>query len=375
MKTYLVGGAVRDKLLNYPVSERDWVVVGATVEQMEAAGYQQVGKDFPVFLHPDSKEEYALARTERKSGKGYTGFQCFTSPDITLEEDLKRRDLTINAMAEDSDGSLIDPYDGQQDIRDKLLRHVSNAFEEDPLRILRVARFYARYHHLGFEISGETRSLMKNMVTNGMLAELVPERVWVEIQRSLSEKDPQMFFQMLQDSGALKELFPAIAGQPEFADSISAMINSAANSSDPVCRFSTLFANATAEEVNTWCTRFKVPNDYRELALLVAKYQRSVLRVAGFDSALVLGLLDNLDVFRRAQRFEKFIQVCRFLATDVKTRQLMSEAIEILIDATQACKKLGVKDVDAGLSGPEIGQAISALRRNAISNLLESRKQ
>jgi tRNA nucleotidyltransferase (CCA-adding enzyme) len=375
MKTYLVGGAVRDKLLNYPVSERDWVVVGATVEQMEAAGYQQVGKDFPVFLHPDSKEEYALARTERKSGRGYTGFQCFTSPDITLEEDLKRRDLTINAMAEGPDGSLFDPYDGQKDIQDKLLRHVSDAFEEDPLRILRVARFYARYHHLGFEVASETLQLMRKMVASGMLAELVPERVWVEIQRSLGEKEPQLFFQVLKDSGGLAELIPAIEGQPQFRDSMSAMINSTTDSSDPVCRFSALFAHTTAEQVISWCTRFKVPNDYRELALLVAKYQHSVLRVTGLDSAEVQALLDNLDAFRRPQRFERFIQVCRSLATDGETRQRSKDAVDFLVDARKACQEIGVKDVDAGLSGSEIGQAISMLRRHAISNLLGNRKQ
>ena len=210
MKSYLVGGAVRDALLGLPVKDRDWVVVGATPQQMLDAGYQQVGRDFPVFLHPQSREEYALARTERKSGAGYTGFTCYAAPDVTLEADLLRRDLTVNALAQDADGAIIDPYGGQNDLRQRLLRHVSPAFSEDPLRVLRVARFAARYAHLGFRIAEETQALMAAMVEAGELAHLTPERVWKETESALTTRNPQVFFQTLRDCQALKVLFPEI---------------------------------------------------------------------------------------------------------------------------------------------------------------------
>lgn len=210
MKVYLVGGAVRDQLLGYPIKERDWVVVGATPEQMRQQGYQQVGRDFPVFLHPSTREEYALARTERKSGHGYYGFDCDYNQQVTLEEDLLRRDLTINAMAQDEQGQLVDPYHGQADLKSKILRHVSDAFVEDPVRVLRVARFAARYHHLGFKLADETRALMYAMVKRGELAYLVAERVWQEWQRSLEENHPEMFIQVLRACGALKAILPEI---------------------------------------------------------------------------------------------------------------------------------------------------------------------
>lgn len=210
MDMYLVGGAVRDALLNIPIKDRDWVVVGATPEQLLAQGFQQVGADFPVFLHPHNKEEHALARTERKSGSGYQGFDCRFSPDITLEEDLLRRDLTINAMAQDEQGQIIDPYHGQQDLQDKMLRHVSPAFAEDPLRVLRVARFAARFAGLGFQVAEETLALMRQMVTDGELDHLVAERVWQETQRALTEDHPQVYFQVLRDCGALNIWFKEI---------------------------------------------------------------------------------------------------------------------------------------------------------------------
>lgn len=210
MKTYLVGGAVRDSLLGYPIHERDWVVVGATPEQLLEQGYRQVGRDFPVFLHPSTGEEYALARTERKSAPGYYGFQCRFDPSVSLQDDLLRRDLTINAMAVDAEGELIDPYHGQADLQAKLLRHISPAFAEDPVRILRVARFAARYHHLGFKLAEETRQLMYSMVKKGELAYLVAERVWQEWQRSLQEKNPEIFITILRACGALKIVLPEL---------------------------------------------------------------------------------------------------------------------------------------------------------------------
>ena len=218
MQTYLVGGAVRDHLLNRPVKDNDWVVVGATPEEMISKGYEQVGADFPVFLHPDTKEEYALARTERKSGKGYQGFVCDFSSAVTLEEDLLRRDLTINAMAQDSDGKIIDPYNGQTDLQNRILRHVSPAFQEDPLRVLRVARFAARFAGLGFRIADETMDLMKQMVVGNELDHLVAERVWTETQRSLGENSPDTYFRVLRECGALKVWFEeldALFGVPQ----------------------------------------------------------------------------------------------------------------------------------------------------------------
>ena len=210
MKTFLVGGAVRDALLKLPVKDKDWVVVGATPEAMLEQGYQQVGRDFPVFLHPDSREEYALARTERKNGKGYTGFVTWSAPDVTLEQDLQRRDLTINAIAQDENGRLIDPYHGQRDIAQRQLRHVSDAFNEDPLRVLRVARFAARFAHLNFRIAAETQQLMQQMVSSGELAHLTAERVWKETEKALTSRNPQVYFQVLRDCGALQVLFPEL---------------------------------------------------------------------------------------------------------------------------------------------------------------------
>ena len=210
MKIYRVGGAVRDKLLHYPSHENDWVVIGSTPEEMSKLGYRPVGQDFPVFIKPETGEEYALARTERKTGLGYGGFSFYTAPDISLEDDLVRRDLTINAMAEDEDGTIIDPHGGQRDLEDRVLRHVSGAFDEDPLRVLRVARFAARYAHLGFTIAPETERLMIAIVNSGELAHLVAERIWKESERALSEKSPDIYIQTLRDCGALKELLPEV---------------------------------------------------------------------------------------------------------------------------------------------------------------------
>ena len=210
MEIYIVGGAVRDELLGLPVKEKDWVVVGSTPEEMKTLGFQQVGKDFPVFLHPETHEEYALARTERKTGRGYTQFTCYAAPDVTLEEDLKRRDLTINAMAKTPDGVLIDPYGGQKDLKNKLLRHTSDAFTEDPVRILRIARFAARYADLGFKVADETMPLLRKIVEMGEVDALVPERVWQEVASALCEKNPEIFFTVLKDCGALKVIFPEL---------------------------------------------------------------------------------------------------------------------------------------------------------------------
>jgi len=339
LKIYLVGGAVRDGLLGRPVTERDWVVVGATPEMLLQQGYQQVGRDFPVFLHPETKEEYALARTERKSGNGYTGFTCQATPDITLEEDLQRRDLTINAIAQDEDGQLIDPYDGQRDLQNRLLRHVSDAFSEDPLRVLRVARFAARYAHLGFLIAEETLNLMQAMTRNGELDFLTPERVWKETEKALATQDPQVYFQVLRDCGALAVLFPEIdrlygvpapaQWHPEIDTGIHVMMSLAmAARLSPALdvRFATLCHDlgkgltppelwprhhghgpAGVPLVEALCQRLRVPNALRDLACLVAEYHDVVHTVQMLQPKTLLKLFDAIDVWRKPQRLEQLL--------------------------------------------------------------------
>ncbi|MDP2029281.1 MAG: multifunctional CCA addition/repair protein [Thiobacillus sp.] len=340
MKTYIVGGAVRDRLLGLPVADRDYVVVGATPEQMVALGYQPVGKDFPVFLHPGTHAEYALARTERKSGKGYKGFTVHASPDVTLEEDLSRRDLTINAIAEDEAGGLIDPYGGQRDLAAKLFRHVSAAFAEDPVRILRVARFAARFTE--FAMAAETNALMRQMVANGEVDALVPERVWQEIARGLLEAQPSRMFQVLRDCGALARLFPEIdclfgvpqppEHHPEIDTGVHVMLVldwAARQGFSLAVRFAALTHDlgkgVTPPElwpkhhgheaksvalVRALCERIRVPADCRELAIAVARDHGNVHRALELRAATVVELLERVDAFRRPQRFAEFLQAC-----------------------------------------------------------------
>lgn len=343
MKIYLVGGAVRDRLLNYPVKERDWVVVGATVEKMKSLGFKQVGRDFPVFLHPKTGEEYALARTERKSGSGYYGFDCDASENVSLEEDLKRRDLSINAMAMDEQGQLIDPYHGLQDIKEKRLRHVSCAFSEDPVRVLRVARFAARYHHLGFHVANETRRLMYQMVKNGELQHLVAERVWQEWERSLSEKNPEIFMSTLRSCDALRIIFPeidALFGVPnpphyhlEIDSGIhSLLVLSAATqrSVDSPVRFAALVHDLGKavtlphqwpkhhqhEEngvplIQALCERLRIPSAYRQLAVLGARFHLKIHRLDELKASTVVKILEATDAFRRPQQFAQLLLVCQ----------------------------------------------------------------
>lgn len=339
MKIYLVGGAVRDELLGYPFHERDWVVVGATVAEMIRSGYQQVGKDFPVFLHPKTKEEHALARTERKTAAGYTGFEVHASPDVTLEDDLIRRDLTINAIARDDNGELVDPYHGVDDINNKVLRHVSSAFAEDPVRILRVARFLARYAHLGFGVADETMTLMKHMVHSGEVDALVPERVWQEMQKALGEKTPQAFISVLRDCGALKRIIPELdclwgvpqpeEHHPEIDTGIHTMLvleQACKLSPDPQVRFAALFHDLGkgttpkeewprhiaheargAEIVKNVCQRLRVPKEYRDLAERTARLHLNYHRALELKPATVVKTLEQLDAFRNPERFEKFL--------------------------------------------------------------------
>ncbi len=340
MKTYVVGGAVRDRLLGLPVSDRDHVVVGATPDDMVAQGFQPVGKDFPVFLHPRTHEEYALARTERKSGRGYKGFTVYAAPDVSLEADLLRRDLTINAMAEDEAGRLIDPYGGQRDLAAKIFRHVSDAFAEDPVRILRVARFAARF--TDFAVAPETHALMRQMVENGEVDALVPERVWQEVARGLMEAQPSRMFQVLRECGALARLFPEInrlfgvpqppEHHPEVDTGVHTMlvIDWAARQgvSLPV-RFAALTHDlgkgATARErwpahlgheaagvelVRALCERLRVPADCRDLGVAVAREHGRVHRAPELRPGTVVELLERVDAFRRPERFDDFLKAC-----------------------------------------------------------------
>lgn len=320
MKIYLVGGAVRDQLLGLPIKEQDYVVVGASVDDMLKLGYRLVGKEFPVFLHPKTGEEYALARTERKVNPGYKGFLVDTSPEVTLAEDLKRRDLTINAMAIDlATHQLIDPYGGQQDIEAKILKHVSSAFGEDPVRILRVGRFWARFSHLGFSIHEDTLKLMQNMVARGEVDALVAERVFKELKRALVEPDPQKFFEVLAKCGALSILFPHLTIN---GNGIRALQLSAKHHDDPVIRFAVLLhaypeqptPTTPKEAIAKLCHRYRAPNAYRELAQLTAAHFQTALNAKQLSAEDLLNFLTVLDIFRRKTRFKNFLEACHIIA-------------------------------------------------------------
>jgi tRNA nucleotidyltransferase (CCA-adding enzyme) len=342
MKVYLVGGAVRDQLLNYPVKERDWVVVGATPELMLQQGYQQVGRDFPVFLHPTTHDEYALARKERKSAPGYYGFECDIAKTVTLEDDLQRRDLTINAMAMDEKGNIIDPYGGLADLKEKKLRHVSDAFIEDPVRVLRVARFAARYYHDGFTVADETRLLMYEMTKRGELSHLVAERVWQELQRSLNEKNPEIFITTLRSCGALKIILPEIDNlfgvpnplnhHPEIDSGVHTLLvlqAAVAMSPDPMIRFAALvhdlgkactpqgdwpshrgheeFGVAVIEELSA---RLRIPVALRKFAVMVSRFHLLIHRIAELRAKTIVKVLEQTDAFRRPQQFDNLLIVC-----------------------------------------------------------------
>ncbi|MGD8483443.1 MAG: multifunctional CCA addition/repair protein [Thioalkalispiraceae bacterium] len=400
MEVYKVGGCVRDKYLNLESKDQDWVVVGATPAELENLGYQAVGKDFPVFLHPETKEEYALARTERKTAPGYTGFSFYAAADVSLEQDLQRRDLTINAMAEDVNGNLIDPYHGKADLDKRILRHVSPAFAEDPVRILRVARFAARFAELGFVVAEETNALMQQMVTNGEVDALVPERVWQETVNALSEKTPARFFEVLRDCGALKKIFPeldALYGvpqpekyHPEIDTGIHTMMvltQAARLSNDPAVRFAALVhdlgkgitppsewpKHVEHEErgvalVESLCDRLKVPNPFRELAIIVTRYHLHYHRAAEMRNATFLDTLEKLDAFRRPQRFEQFLVACE---ADSRGRPGYEDAQfdqpKIYREAFAAAAKIDAKPfVEQGLQGPAIAEAIRHERLKVI---------
>lgn len=403
MKIYLVGGAVRDKLLDRTVKEKDYVVVGATVDKMLEQGFQPVGKAFPVFLHPKTKEEYALARTEKKVSKGYHGFTFYAEPDVSLEQDLMRRDLTINAIAEDDDGTLIDPYYGQQDLEAKLLRHVSDAFAEDPVRILRVARFAARFHHLGFTIAPETMELMKNMVLQGEVNALVPERVWRETQSALCEQNPEVFFETLRECGALAVLFPSInalwgvpqnpKSHPEVDCGIHTMLVLQACvklTDDPVIRFAALMHDLgksctpedllpshpnhevkSAELVDAFCAQYRVPNDYHGLAKLVAFYHTLCHQAMGLSADELLAVLEGMDIFRRPERLEPFLTAC---LADCRGRPTHENddypQADRLRQAFEVANSVNTGEIAKAHKGPAIKDAIHLARAQAIQSIL-----
>ncbi|MDN7143245.1 multifunctional CCA addition/repair protein [Pseudomonas sp. JQ170] len=400
MQIYKVGGAVRDRLLGRPVSDIDWVVVGATAEQMQALGFRPVGADFPVFLHPKSGEEYALARTERKSGRGYGGFTFHASPEVTLEEDLIRRDLTINAMAEDEHGNVSDPYHGKKDLESRILRHVSPAFAEDPLRVLRVARFAARYASLGFRVAPETIDLMRQLSESGELQALTAERSWKEIARALMEDHPQVFIQVLRECDALKELLPEVDAlfgvpqpaihHPEIDSGIHTLsvLEQAALHQQPLtvrwaCLLHDLGKGTTPETqwprhiahehrglqlIEAVNQRFKVPRDCQELAMLVGEFHTHCHRALELKASTLLELLQRFDVYRRPQRFEEFICACEMDARGRKgLEQRDYPQADYLRGAAAAARAVQVQPlVQQGLTGQALGEALKGERLKAL---------
>ncbi|MGZ5026182.1 MAG: multifunctional CCA addition/repair protein [Methylobacter sp.] len=406
MEIYLVGGAVRDKLLGLQVKERDWVVVGETPESMEKQGYRPVGKDFPVFLHPQSREEYALARTERKTAPGYKGFIVHASPDVSLEQDLIRRDLTINAMAMTPEGRLVDPYGGQHDLEQRIFRHISPAFAEDPVRILRVARFAARYAHLGFTLADETLMLMQAMVTAGEVDHLVPERVWAELFKALTEKSPSAFFYVLKNCMALEKIFPEIAClfgvpqpekyHPEIDTGIHAMLcleQAALLSSNPEVRFAALVHDlgkgVSPREhwpshhgheakglpiLEQMCTRLRVPNSFKTLALQVMQYHTHCHRVSELRASTLTDMLAALGAFKPVNKLPEFLQACE---ADAKGRTGLENnpypQAERVIGAARAAASVDMSAILNGeLKGAQIGEAIRRLRIKAVSEFIKA---
>ncbi|MEN0108900.1 MAG: multifunctional CCA addition/repair protein [Pseudomonas sp.] len=400
MQIYKVGGAVRDRLLGRPVTDIDWLVVGATAEEMVAQGFRPVGDDFPVFLHPKTQEEYALARTERKSGRGYGGFTFFASPEVTLEEDLTRRDLTINAMAEDDDGNVLDPYGGLHDLEARILRHVSPAFAEDPLRVLRVARFAARYAPLGFSVADETLALMRTLSESGELAALTPERSWKEISRALMEERPDVFIEVLHNCGALHAMLPevdALFGVPQPAAHhpeidtgahVLSVLRQCAEHQQPLtvrwaCLLHDLGKGLTPEQewprhiahehrgiklIKAVNERCKAPRDCQELALLVGEYHTHGHRALELKASTLLELLQTFDVYRRPQRFEEFIAACEM---DARGRLGFEERAypqaDYLRGAAEAARAVPVQPLVAqGFKGAELGEALKRERLKAL---------
>jgi tRNA nucleotidyltransferase/poly(A) polymerase len=410
MQIYMVGGAVRDQLLGRPVNDHDWVVVGATPEQMTALGYLPVGRDFPVFLHPQTREEYALARTERKSGRGYRGFVVQASPDVTLEQDLARRDLTINSIAISADpasaGAIIDPYGGVQDLQRRVLRHVSEAFHEDPVRILRVARFAARF--TDFSVAPETMQLMREMVAHGEADHLVPERVWQELARGLMEDKPSRMFEVLRECGALRVLLPEVdrlwgvpqppQHHPEVDTGVHLLLvlDMAARLQAPLtvrfaCLTHDLGKGSTPPDIlprhigheqrsvqllKGLCARWRVPNDCRELAEVVAREHGNIHRSGDLGAAALVRLLERCDAIRKPQRFEEILLACecdvrgRLGCEDAPYPQAARLRAALAAVLSVATSEIAAHAQSKGLGGEKIGELIHAARVDAVAKAL-----
>ncbi|GLR72919.1 multifunctional CCA addition/repair protein [Agaribacter marinus] len=409
MQTYLVGGAVRDKLLGRAIKDRDYVVVGATTEEMLSNGFTQVGKDFPVFLHPKTKEEYALARTERKSGQGYTGFTCDSSPKVTLEEDLRRRDLTINAMAMDEKGNIIDPFNGQEDLNARTLRHVSDAFSEDPLRVLRTARFAARYADYGFAIHNTTLSMMRELVTSRELEHLSAPRVWQETASSLKDKHPHIFFTILKSIDGLSYWYKELdklwgipnpsQWHPEIDTGVHTMmvLEKAVEFSEALSvRFAALvhdLGKALTDTTNwpshhghddlglpaikAFSERLAVPNDCKDLALLTSAHHSVVHRLYTKQAIEVLNVLNGADAWRKPKRFKQLLQVCEadFLGRKNFANRPYPQAEDFYAIYEKCAQVIAKPFVDKGLKGLEIKAAIESERLTLIGTFLSERAE
>ncbi|MCX7099105.1 MAG: multifunctional CCA addition/repair protein [Methylococcales bacterium] len=408
MQIYLVGGAVRDTLLGLTVTEKDWVVLGETPESMVKQGFRPVGKDFPVFLHPQNHDEYALARTERKTAPGYKGFTVHASPDVTLEQDLIRRDLTINAIAQTPQGQLIDPYGGQRDLKLRIFRHISPAFAEDPVRILRVARFAARYRHLGFTLAEETRALMQTMVAAGEVDHLVPERVWAELFKALKEPSPSAFFYTLKGCTALAKIFPEIDSlfgvpqpekyHPEIDTGLHSMLcleQAALLSDSPEVRFAALVhdlgKSATPKEnwphhydhenlglpiLENLCARLRVPNHFKVLGLQVMRYHTHSHKAFELRASTITDMLGQLGAFKANHTLEQFSLAC---IADAHGRTGLEQSpypqAQLLAQAAKAAAAVDTASiVNSGLQGAKIGDAIRCLRIKAVAEVINTFK-
>jgi tRNA nucleotidyltransferase (CCA-adding enzyme) len=406
MHVFLVGGAVRDQLLGIAVKDRDYVVIQSTPEKMLAKGFTQVGKDFPVFLHPTTGEEYALARTERKQSSGHKGFTCYAGQDVSLEEDLARRDLTINAIAQSVDQQLIDPYLGQKDLKNKILRHVSPAFIEDPLRVLRVARFAARFAKLGFTIASQTQQLMADITTSGELQSLPPERIWAETEKALETDSPQVYFQVLRDCGALAALFPEIDNlygvpapkrwHPEIDTGIHTLmvVEQACLLSDSLAfRFACLvhdLGKALTPEsewpshkghgmkglsvIKKFCKRLKVPNECRDLALLVSEHHTNIHSAFELRASTMVGIMDKCDAWRKPHRFQQMLQCC---VADSKGRTgfelLPYPTADYMWQALQQALQVDIQEIiEAGFQGAEIRTKLNEQRIELVQQFKDN---
>lgn len=363
MKIYLVGGAIRDALLGRPVKERDWVVVGAMPDQLLQLGFKPVGKDFPVFLHPKTHEEYALARTERKISKGYNGFTFHAAPCVTLKEDLLRRDLTINAMAQDEKGRIIDPYGGQKDLQDKSLHHVSDAFAEDPVRILRLARFSAKLPD--FKTHPDTLELMQKMVAVGEVDALVPERVWQELVRALAEKAPWRFFEILDNAKALSILFPAIKSWPL---SLKRLMTVSSKTDSPLLRFAGLMSSLKIKQIESFCQRYRVPQAYKDLSLLVALEYSHYMKLDIQNAHAILKYLNALDAIRRPSRFKLCLGLYNMLDHGKKSKAMN----DTLFRSLNVIKSVSTKPfLVQGLKGLAFAKALEDARISVIEEILK----